>query len=157
MNPQARFAWESLELRTPSMLRIVAALPEAAVRWWPPNNSNSIAWLLWHIAEVEDNWVRDKVYGLPKRHPFEASVREIPREKYPYKARLLAYFHEVRQLSRQRLEQTAQEDFDRVVHDEHFGTITTRQVWAGVVTSCAWHSGQIALTHRLIPQELKSA
>ncbi len=37
------------------------------------------------------------------------------------------------------------------------GTITVQQVWGGVVTSCAWHSGQIALTNRLIPQELKTA
>ncbi len=157
MGPQARFAWESLEFRTPTTLRIVEALQEAAIRWWPPNNSNSVGWLLWHIAEVEDNWVRDKLYGLPKRYPFGASVRAMPPEQYPSKADLLAYFQEVRGLTTQRLEQAPEEEFDRLIQDEHFGAISVRQVWGGVVTSCAWHSGQIALTNRLIPQELKSA
>ncbi|MBM4026968.1 MAG: DinB family protein [Planctomycetes bacterium] len=154
MGPQARLVWERLECRTPIMLRIVEPLTEAQMRWLPPNNSNSIAWLVWHLAEVENNWVRDKLHGLPKRYPLGASVRATSIEQYPSKAELLAYFHEVRGLTEQRLEQTAEEEFNRVVQDEYFGVITVRQVWSGVVTSCAWHSGQIALTNRLIPRDL---
>ncbi len=157
MGPQSRFVWDSLEIRTPTMLRIVEPLSEAQMRWLPPNNSNSIAWLVWHIAEVEDNWVRDKLYGLPKRYPLGASVRATPIERYPSKAEVLAYFHEVRALTKQRLEQTAEEEFDRIIQDESFGAITVRQLWGGVVTSCAWHSGQIVLTNRLIPGNLSRA
>ena len=149
MTPQAHSVWDNLEFRTPVMLRVVTPLSDAAMRWCPPNDSNSVAWLLWHIAEVEDNWVRDKIHGLAKRYPFGASVRDMPRERFPDKVALLAYFHEVRSLSKLRLSATADEDFDRAVLDETFGTITVRQVWAGVASSCAWHSGQIALTGRL--------
>ncbi|MBM3318834.1 MAG: DinB family protein, partial [Candidatus Eisenbacteria bacterium] len=74
------------------MLRIVEPLTEAQMRWLPPNNSNSIAWLVWHLAEVENNWVRDKLHGLPKRYPLGASVRATSIEQYPSKAELLAYF-----------------------------------------------------------------
>ena len=152
MNPQARFAWDSLELRTPAMLRIVEALPEVAIRWQPPNGANTVAWLLWHIAEVEDNWVRDKVYGLPRRYPFEVSVRETVLERYPTKPELLAYFHQVRALTRQRLEETGEEAMERTVQDSTFGTISVRQLWGGVVTSFAWHAGQISYLNRLIPR-----
>lgn len=150
MNSQARFVWEGLEFRTPIILRIVEPLSEDQMRWLPPNNSNSIAWLLWHIAEVEDNWVRDMIYGQPKRFPFANSVREAALDKYPSKPALLGYFSEVRALSQQRLDGASEEDFNRLVDDPTWGRISVRQVWMGVVTSCAWHGGQIALTNRLM-------
>jgi hypothetical protein len=87
IGPRAGLVWSSLELRTPAMLRIIAELSETQMRWRPPNNSNSIAWLLWHIAEVEDNWVLDKVYGLPKQYPFGRSVRAAAVEEHPEKRR----------------------------------------------------------------------
>lgn len=157
MTPQGQFAWDALEFRAPTMLRIAETLPQRAWDWWPPNESNSVSWLVWHIAEVEDNWIRDKLLALPKRFPFGASVRETARENYPGKAELLAYFREVRVSSRERLQAMTSEHFDDLVSDEHFGNITVRQLWCGVATSCAWHAGQIALTNRLIPAELKNA
>ena len=152
MNQQAKFVWESLEFRTPIMLRIVEPLTEDEMRWLPPNKSNSIAWLVWHIPEVEDNWVRDRLHGQPKRYPFGCSVRAATLDQYPSKAELLRYIAEVRGLTKRRLEETAEAEFERVLHDDHFDTISVRQLWGGVVTSCAWHGGKIALTSRLIPR-----
>lgn len=150
MNPEAKTVWAGLEFRKPALLQIVEALSDEQLLWLPPNGRNSIAWQLWHIAEVEDNWVRDVLLGQPRRYPFGCSVREASREQYPAKAELLAYFHEVRELSRTRLEATVEADFDKVVHDAHFGPLSGREVWGGVVTSFAWHAGQIALTNRLM-------
>lgn len=152
MNAQAKFVWESLEFRTAILLRIVEPLTEEEMLWLPPNKSNSIGWLVWHIAEVEDNWVRDRVYGLPKRYPFGYSVRSAALDQYPTKAQLLTYFAEVRTLTKRRLGETSEAEFDRMIHDDQFGEISVRQLWGGVVTSCAWHGGQIALTNRLIPR-----
>jgi len=73
-----------------------------------------------------------------------------PRAQYPRKSDLLPYFDEVRALTKQRLEDATDRDFDRLIHDEHYGPLTVRQVWAGVVTSCAWHGGQIAYVRRLL-------
>jgi uncharacterized damage-inducible protein DinB len=145
MGPQARTIWESLEFRTPAILGATESLSEAELRWQPPNGANSIAWLLWHIPEVEDNWVRDKLLKLPKRYPFGRSVKAHTGMEWPTKTALLSYFHQVRAATKDRLEQTREDEFDNVIADEHFGSITVRQVWGGVVTSCAWHGGQIVL------------
>jgi DinB superfamily len=152
VDPQARVIWDSLEFRTPALLRSIQPLSENQLNWRPPNAGNSVAWLLWHIPEVEDNWVRDKLLNLPKRYPFGVSVKAISGEERPSKTALVSYFHEVRALSKARLERTAGEEFDRMVSDEHFGSLTVRRVWGGVVTSCAWHGGQIVfIVNRLLP------
>jgi hypothetical protein len=152
VGPQARVIWDSLEFRTPAVLRSIEPLSESQLLWPPPNAGNSVAWLLWHIPEVEDNWVRDRLVNLPKRYPFGASVKATSGREQPSKTALVSYFHEVRALTKERLERTPEEEFDRTISDEHFGSITVRQVWGGVVTSCAWHGGQIVfIVNRLLP------
>jgi uncharacterized damage-inducible protein DinB len=150
MQPQPRTIWDSLEFRTPAMLRVIERLSDEQLRWLPPNGVNSIGWLLWHIAEVEDNWVRDKLLHVPKEYPFAVSVKATPRPAIPTKSQLLAYFHRVRSLSKLRLEATSDEQMDTTIEDEHYGTLTVRQVWAGVATSGAWHGGQIVYINRLM-------
>src|SRR5262245_49660973 len=103
MDPQAQVIWDSLEIRTPAILRSIEALSERQLRWRPPNGANSIAWLIWHIPEVEDNWVRDKLLHLPKRYPFGQSVKGFTGSEWPSKSSLLEYFHEVRALTKDRL------------------------------------------------------
>ncbi len=151
MTPQAQTIWSALEFRKPMLLRNIEPLGEAQMRWRPGPQRNSIAWQLWHIAEVEDNWVRSLVTGEPLRFPFGVQMREASDDQYPDKARLLSYFREVRELTRRRLEAAGPGDFSRRVTDPDFGQITVLDVWSGVVTSFAWHAGQIALTAKLLP------
>ena len=75
MTPAAETIWSALEFRTPMLLRNVEPLGDAQMRWQPAPGSNSIAWQLWHIAEVEDNWIRSLVTGEPLRFPFGVQVR----------------------------------------------------------------------------------
>ena len=152
MTPEALVVWDGLNFRTPAMLAAIEQLTDADLRWQPLNGANPIAWMLWHIPEVEDNWVRDRLYGLPRRYPFGASVKSTPLDRFPPKSDVLAYFHEVRALTKQRLEEASEESFSRLVHDENYGTITVRQLWAGVLTSAAWHGGQIIYVKRLLPR-----
>jgi hypothetical protein len=79
-------------------------------------------------------------------------MREAIEAQYPSRDELLAYLYEVRALSRQRLEAASAADFDRAVHDEDFGAMQVRDVWAGVVTSFAWHAGQAAMTAKMLPE-----
>jgi uncharacterized damage-inducible protein DinB len=157
MTPQARVIWDALEFRMPAVLAAVAGLTDADVSWQPPNGANSIGWLLWHIAEVEDNWIRAAVLSLPRRYPFGASVKDAAGAERPSKDALLDYLYEVLALSQDRLEHTTDDEFDRVVTDDHYGPMTVRQVWAGVATSGAWHGGQIVLlANRLLPRAART-
>jgi hypothetical protein len=149
MSPDARFVWSALSFRTPPMLAAVAAVSEQEFTTCA-GHPNPIAWLLWHIAEVEDNWVRDKLLGQPKRYPFGLSVKDPSRDRYASKAELLAYFDEVRNASRLRLQAMSDPEFDRGIEDEHYGHLTARDLWAGVATSCAWHGGQIVFLARVL-------
>ena len=137
MTPQARAIWSALEFRKPMLLRNVEPLSEPQMRWSPGPDRNSIAWQLWHIAEVEDNWVRALVTNEPLRFPFGVGVRDAHDEHYPAKQQLLDYFHEVRSLTKMRLEAARESDFDRTVEDVDFGRLTVLDVWSGVVTSLA--------------------
>jgi uncharacterized damage-inducible protein DinB len=150
MNTMAKLVWEGLEFRKPAMLRLVEGLSAEQMLWRPPNQGNSVSWQLWHIAEVEDNWVRALLHDQCKRYPFGCSVKTASPNQYPSKAKILEYFSEVREISRRRLEETTESDFERVVRDDYYGQLTVSQVWGGVITSFAWHAGQIALTNRLL-------
>lgn len=150
MNPTAKLVWDGLEFRKPAMLRLVEPLSDEEMLWHPPNRGNSISWQLWHIAEVEDNWVRALLHGESKRYPFGCSVKVASRDGYPGKTEILEYFSEVREISRRRLEETIESEFQRTVHDDHYGQLSVSQVWGGVITSFAWHAGQIAQTNRLL-------
>ena len=151
MTPAAETIWSALEFRTPMLLRNVEPLSEAQMRWRSARGSNSIAWQLWHIAEVEDNWIRSLVTCEPLRFPFEVQVRAATDEQFPSRDRLLEYFHEVRAITRARLEAAGAADFRRPVDDPDFGRQTVLDIWSGVVTGFAWHAGQIAMTAKLIP------
>lgn len=134
------------------MRRNVEPLTEEQMRWIPGPGRVSIAWQLWHIAEVEDVWPGTLALGEKPRFPFGVQVRQATDNEYPTKQQLLDYMTEVRALTRTRLEAMTDADFDRMVEDADYGSISVRDVWAGVVTSFAWHAGQIALTAKLLPE-----
>lgn len=152
MDAKAQAIWSALEFRKPMVLRNIEPLSEQQMRWKPHPQRNSIAWQLWHIAEVEDNWIRDLVTNEPLRFPFGVQVRAAGVADFPAKQQLLDYFAEVRAITRRRLEAAGPSDFRREVEDKDFGRLTVLDVWSGVVTSFAWHAGQIGLTAKLLPE-----
>jgi hypothetical protein len=147
--PEAKAIWAGLEFRRPALLSYLEQASDAEFYWSPPGGGNSVGWQLWHISEVEDNWVRHHVLAEQPLFPFGLSVKQANRSPFPSRHDLLGYFERVRASSRQRLAAIDARDFDREVIDDHFGKITLRDVWAGVVTSFAWHAGQVPLTLRL--------
>jgi len=155
MTPEGLSIVSALDFRMAMLLRNVEPLSEGQMDWVPGEGRNSIRWQLWHICEVEENWVGQCLLDLPARFPLGVSLGEsygVPGSAdRPDKDRLLEYLREVRALSRQRLEGMDGGDFERVVHDPDFGRMSARELWAGVVTSFAWHAGQIALTAKLLP------
>lgn len=152
MNSTAKTIWSGLEFRKAMLLRNVEPLTDEQMHWIPGPERVCVAWQLWHIAEVEDNWIRSLVTSEPLRFPFGMQMRQAKREQYPSKDALIGYLDEVRAITRDRLESTEEAEFDRAIEDVDFGPCTVRDLWMGVVTSFAWHAGQVALTAKLIPQ-----
>lgn len=151
MTPEGRSVFSALEFRKPMMLRNIGPLSELQMDWIPAEGRKSVRWQLWHIAEVEDNWVRLCLLDEPARFPLGKALSDATAADRPSMERLIAYLDEVRELSRSRLEAMVDTDFDRAVFDPDFGEMSARDLWAGVVTSFAWHAGQIALTAKLMP------
>ncbi|MHC5024068.1 MAG: DinB family protein, partial [Planctomycetota bacterium] len=131
MTPESKSIWSGLEFRKPMLLRNVEPLSEEQMRWKPAPHRNSIAWQLWHIAEVEDNWVRLLITDEPLHLPFGVQMRHATEEQFPTQPQLLDYFAEVRAVTRGRLEAMNETDFDREVEDADFGRLTVRDAWAG--------------------------
>ena len=44
----------------------IEGLTPAEVRWQPTMETNHIAWLVWHMARVEDSWVSRLLDGTPQ-------------------------------------------------------------------------------------------
>lgn len=151
MTPWAHAVWEGLQFRLPMLLRNVEPLSEQQLGWTPGEGRKSIRWQLWHIAEVEDNWVRTCQLGEEPRFPFGVALADAGEHTRPGKGRLLEYLLEVRELSRARLEVLTPDDAAKRTRDPDFGELTLSQLWAGVVTSFAWHAGQAAQTSKLLP------
>ncbi len=155
MIDEAKSIWATLELRVPMFLQNIEPLSDEQMLWLPGEGRKTAAWQLWHIAEVEENWVAEVILdpAEPARFPFGHRLAEVEHDlsKYPPKDELLAYFREVRALTRDRLGRQNEADFAREVSDPDFGPREAREYWAGVTTSFAWHAGQLALTAKLIP------
>lgn len=135
----------------PMLRRNIDPLTEDQIRWAPGPGRNPIRWQIWHIAEVEDNWVRTTMLGQQPRFPLGVPLAEDAGGPEPTKADLLEYLRQVRALTRDRLGAIGAGEFDRSIDEPDFGSMTIRDLWAGVVTSFAWHAGQIALTAKLLP------
>src|SRR5262249_60664433 len=46
-----------LEEYLQALTRAIEGLTPTEIRWQPTPHTNHIAWLVWHIARVEDGWV----------------------------------------------------------------------------------------------------
>ena len=46
-----------LEEYLQALQRAIEGLTPAEMRWQPTLHTNHIAWLIWHMARVEDGWV----------------------------------------------------------------------------------------------------
>ena len=149
-----------LEEYLQALHRAVAGLTPAEVRWQPTPHTNHIAWLVWHIARVEDNWVSRLRQGPPvwqtegwadRFHMDPASggagqtmeeVRAMP--EIPL-TDLLAYFDAVRAVTRHYLDQATDVDLSQAYPHARLGTITGAWIVGHILVEESQHVGQVAL------------
>ena len=135
-------------------------LTDEAAGYRPSEQANSIAWLLWHsarvqdiqvaqIAGVEQAWTRDgwvDRFGLdlPRDDSgYGHTAADVAKVRAP--AQLLAgYYHAVHRLTLDYVDGVTPDELARVV-DEHWDPPVTAGVrLVSVVDDCAQHLGQAA-------------
>jgi hypothetical protein len=136
-------------------------LDEAALTWRPDPEANTIAWLVWHLARIEDDHIagvtdRDQVWASDawaERFGLEPGAMDIgyghsPEEVAAVRPEgaqtLLAYHDEVTGRTLVDLEGLDADDLDRVVDDAWDPPVTAGIRLLSVVGDCLQHLGQAA-------------
>ena len=151
----------ALEEYLEALRKAIDGLTPAEARWQPTLHTNHIAWLVWHMARVEDAWVNRRLRGITEvwvadgwagRFGMDTEsagagqtiedVRAMP--DIPL-TDLMAYFDAVRTFARQYFDQATNEDLDRTYEHPRLGTVTGTWVVGHLLIEEAQHAGQVAL------------
>ena len=149
-----------LEEYLQSLQVAIEGLTPAEARWQPTMYTNHIAWLVWHMARVEDSWVSWLQQGSAQVWTAEGwadrfhmdpegtgsgdaseDIRAMP--EIPL-SDLMAYFDAVREVTRRCLDQTTEDDLSQVYQyrDRHrSGT----WIWGHILVEESQHTGQVAM------------
>ena len=154
-----------LEEYLQSLGRAIDGLTPAEARWQPTMHTNHVAWLVWHMARVEDSWVnrvlsgRTQVWkagGWSDRFDMDAEetgfgqtsedVRAMP--EIPLNE-LMEYFSAVRAVTDRYLDHAT--DADLLQGYSHRGSDRTG-IWivGHILVEESQHTGQVALIRGLI-------
>jgi Protein of unknown function (DUF664) len=151
--PLARDAVEGLDL---------AQLTES-----PAPGSNPIAWLVWHLARVQDDHIAELLdaeqiwitggwaprFGLdpdPQNTGYGHTARHVASVRPERPAVLLEYLDVVDARTREMLEHVTPEDLDRVVDRRWDPPVTLGVRLVSVADDCLQHAGQAAYLRGLL-------
>jgi uncharacterized damage-inducible protein DinB len=149
-----------LEEYLQDLQRALEGLTPAEVRWQPTLHTNHIAWLVWHMARMEDRWVsriwqRPEVWtadGWAERFRMDPASNGVGQTMEEVRAMpeipltdLLAYFDAVRAVTRQYLAQATDADLSRAYPRPRGGTVTGSWVLGHLLVEESQHLGQVAL------------
>jgi uncharacterized damage-inducible protein DinB len=130
------------------------------VRWQPTLHTNHIAWLVWHMARVEDNWMSrlrkgpavwqaegwaDRFRMDPTSTGNRQTIEEVRAMPEISLTDLLAYFNAVRAVTRQYLEQATDADLSQECPHPRGGTVPVSWVLGHILVEESQHLGQVAL------------
>lgn len=139
---------------------IADGLTDDVATYRPTDDANSIAWLLWHSARVQDAQLADvagveQVYsrdgwvdrlGLdlpPDDTGYGHGPQEVAKVRAP--ADLLAgYYHAVHQLTLEYVAGITAEELARIVDTNWDPPVTARARLVSIIDDCAQHLGQAA-------------
>lgn len=135
-------------------------LTDAVSLFRPTPDSNSICWLIWHSARIQDAQVAD-IAGIEqvwlRRGWVERFALDLPRDAHGYghtaeevakvraTAELLAgYYHSVHKMTLEYIAGVTAEELARVVDENWSPPVTASVRLVSVVDDCAQHLGQAA-------------
>jgi uncharacterized damage-inducible protein DinB len=149
-----------LEEYLQDLQRALEGLTPAEVRWQPALHTNHIAWLVWHMARVEDRWIsrlrqRPEVWtadGWAERFRMDPAsngsgqtmeeVRAMPAMPF---IDLMAYFEAVRTVTRRYLEHATDVDLAWEYQHSRLGPLTGTWIIGHLLVEESQHVGQVAL------------
>ena len=149
-----------LEEYLQALQRALEGLTPAEVRWQPTLHTNHIAWLVWHMARVEDRWVSrlrqrpevwtadgwaDRFHMDPTSNGNGQTMEEVRAMPEIPLTDLLAYFDAVRAVTRQYLEQATDADLAQEYPSPRLGPRTGIWIVGHILVEESQHVGQVAL------------
>jgi uncharacterized damage-inducible protein DinB len=150
-----------LEEYLQQLQRAIEGLTPAEARWQPTDHTNHIAWLVWHMARVEDRWVNQVLRGTtevwiaegwakrfnmaPEGSGAGQTIEEVRAMPDISLTDLMAYFEAVRAVTRQYLDQATDGDLVREYRHPRLGVITGIWIMGHLLVEESQHTGQVAL------------
>jgi uncharacterized damage-inducible protein DinB len=149
-----------LEEYLQALKRALEGLTPTEIRWQATPHTNHIAWLVWHMARVEDGWVSRlrrgptvwQADGWAARFHMDPTsggagqtmeeVRTMPEIPLPD---LMAYFDAVRAVTRHYLEQATEADLAQEYPHPRVGPRTGTWIVGHILVEESQHTGQVAL------------
>ncbi|VXC50052.1 conserved hypothetical protein [Arthrobacter sp. 9AX] len=149
--------------------RTLEGLDDGSLALRPEGTGNSIAWLIWHLARVEDAQVSDVAgleqvwsaqdfvgrFGLPLRPRdtgYGHSTDQVDAVRAP--AELLRdYYDAVQRQTVGYLQGLSDEDLDRVVDTRWDPPVTLGVRLVSTIADCLQHVGQAAYVKGLTPEQ----
>lgn len=147
---------------------ITDGLTDKVSSYRPTPEANSIAWLLWHSARVQDAqlcdiagteqvWLRDGwvdrfALDLPRdAHGYGHTPEEVG--KVRASAELLAgYYHAVHHVTLEFVAGVTAEELERVVDENWNPPVTASARLVSIIDDCAQHLGQAAYVKGISPE-----
>jgi hypothetical protein len=147
---------------------LTEGLTDEQAGYRPSPNANSIAWLIWHSARVQDvqltpiagieqvwtheGWVDRFGLDLPRN---DTGYGHGPEEvaKVQASADLLAgYYHAVHKVTLEFVARVTTEDLARIVDRNWDPPVTASARLVSIIDDCAQHLGQAAYLQGILPQ-----
>jgi uncharacterized damage-inducible protein DinB len=145
----------------------VADLTPDELSWRPDDGSNSVAWLVWHLARVQDDhvagvagreqlWTSDgwhDRFGLPFRPAtigYGQSAAQVAKVKVSDPGLLTGYYDAVHQATLDYVAGLTDGDLDEIVDDSWDPPVTLGVRLLSVVNDDLQHAGQAAYVRGLI-------
>jgi uncharacterized damage-inducible protein DinB len=143
----------------------VDGLTEVEVRWQPTLETNTIQWLVWHMADVEDSWINEAIggnqsvwarsgwterTGINIEDHFGYKGIEAVRSFPPVEmSSLLEYYDEVRDAAFKVIDGISNEDLSNT-DTRRGGKATWEWILGHVLVEESQHLGQIALIRGMV-------
>lgn len=141
-------------------------LTDAELRWQATLDTNTIIWLVWHMARVEDNWINGQIAGdetvwesggwvhrtgiTAEGNGFSDTIDQVRAFPNVPVSDLIAYYDEVRKVAFQVIDRLSDSDMPKELSSRRGRAFTCGWILGHVIVEESQHLGQIALIRGMI-------